>query len=99
MSPQLGLSVVPMQAAMSLLQQQQQQQQQSSSTDLILRDASNTGLNAVNPEFVAQKVLENLYNYAMSFVSSSSQLPVKVFQDWYAGVQRKLKMMPDMFAK
>lgn len=60
-----------------------------------------SGMNnsANNRETVAQKLLENLYNYAMSFgmqmdSSGQSYLPVKVFQDWYSNVEKKIKMDP-----
>ncbi|KAJ1969461.1 hypothetical protein H4R34_006161 [Dimargaris verticillata] len=50
---------------------------------------------------VLQKVMENLYNFVTSFVSSptANTIPLRAFEDWYTSTQRKLKMDPDFLRK
>ncbi|CAG8446361.1 3356_t:CDS:2 [Ambispora leptoticha] len=63
----------------------------------------------------AANILKNLYNYVTSFATSSppmgmqligqninmyqSYIPLKVFQDWYDGFMRKVKIDPGMVLK
>eukprot|EP00158_Paraphelidium_tribonemae_P003299 Partr_v1_DN26029_c0_g1_i2_m315 len=50
---------------------------------------------------VAQKILMNLSNYIMSFgtlrdpQTGMECIPVKVFQDWYSSIERKIAADPN----
>ncbi|KAJ1972399.1 hypothetical protein H4R35_004696 [Dimargaris xerosporica] len=50
---------------------------------------------------VLQKVMENLYNFVTSFVSTpaTNTIPLKAFEDWYTSTQRKLNMDPNFLRK
>ncbi|KAG9291379.1 hypothetical protein G9A89_003483 [Geosiphon pyriformis] len=58
---------------------------------------------------VAINILKNLYNYVTSFATTSlplgfqnshqSYIPLKVFQDWYDGFVRKVKINPALVLK
>lgn len=62
----------------------------------------------IKPDSLSLKILENLYNYCASFSTtsvpinstilgkdlSSTYLPLKVFQDWYNTILRKLSSNP-----
>ncbi|KAF7728735.1 hypothetical protein EC973_005572 [Apophysomyces ossiformis] len=80
----LGISIEPLEA---VLQQQQAQQMQ-----LVVK--SNQMNHAAQ---IAQKILENLYNYVTSFMQDSSEgvLPLKAFQTWYDNLGRKLANDPN----
>lgn len=45
---------------------------------------------------MASKILDNLYNYVMSF-NATEYIPAKVFTDWYNGMCKKLANDPNLF--
>ncbi|KAG0167348.1 hypothetical protein DFQ28_006139 [Apophysomyces sp. BC1034] len=81
----LGISVEPLEVVM--------QQQQAQQLQLVVK-SNNNHLNQAG--YVAQKILENLYNYVTSFMQDSNEgvLPLKAFQTWYDNLGRKLANDP-----
>jgi len=91
----VGISIEPI----AVVEQQMAAQR---STALVPANKSNPVTQASS---VVPRLLENLYNYVMSFAGPSSDVrgtsasvPIKVFQDWYENVQRRLRLDPNTFS-
>ncbi|KAJ1789987.1 hypothetical protein LPJ59_005245 [Coemansia sp. RSA 2399] len=121
---ELGISIEPLQVVeqqiqqMQQQQQQQQQQQPSTSTSQSLIPFASTraegngnvsGMPAQAAKAFAERALQNLFDYAMSFAAQPDAttmgmigsnapvqvLPVKVFNDWYNSFLRKVQRDPE----
>ncbi|KAJ2554652.1 hypothetical protein EV175_002520 [Coemansia sp. RSA 1933] len=111
---ELGISIEPLQVVeqqMQQLQQQQQQQQSGTSTSLVPFASARTegsgnvsGMPAQTARAFAERALQNLFDYAMSFTTMGmvepnappvQVLPVKVFDDWYNSFLRKVHRDPE----
>ena len=84
LSLRVGISIEPLQTALSLHTANQQQKTLSSlklQTDL------------------AQAIVNHLFNYVSSFSSSSSSIPFSQLEKWYSNFQEKLQRDPSFFIK
>ncbi|KAI7898373.1 uncharacterized protein BX663DRAFT_525093 [Cokeromyces recurvatus] len=102
----LGISIEPIAVVQQELATIQQQQQQPSTTALV-----KPGANVSQVGQIANRVLENLYNYITSFtvqtlpmnaiplgqLTENGYLPLKSFQTWYENLSRKLASNPNYF--
>ncbi|KAJ1994911.1 hypothetical protein GGI25_001214 [Coemansia spiralis] len=118
-SAELGISIEPVQAVEQQVQQMRQQQQQfggtavSTSQALVPSSAMAVGNNGSAiplqaAKTFAERTLQNLFDYAMSFAAradastmgvlgsnaAAQVLPVKVFEEWYNSFLRKLQRDP-----
>jgi hypothetical protein len=75
----------------------------SASNENVMMDTTTTPTAGSDPAAmaggVAQKLMEHLNNYVMSFgmeqtVSGQQAIPVKVFQDWCGTIDRKIRNDP-----
>lgn len=99
-SATLGISIEPI----AVVQQELSTIQQPSSSALV-----KPGLNVSQVGLMAERVLENLYNYVTSFtvqnvpinaipigqLTENGYLPLKTFQTWYENLSRKLAVNPN----
>jgi hypothetical protein len=100
-SATLGISIEPI----SVVQQELSSiNQQPTSTALV-----KPGMNVTQVGQMAERILENLYNYVTSFtvqnlsmnaiplsqLTENGYLPLKAFQTWYENLSRKLATNPN----
>ena len=88
---QLGLSIEPMQSVIAQLEAAGLWK--SPEMGALVKP----GADCVQGVSVAQRILENFYNYVTSFAMSlpssdgNQFIPVKTLEEWYRNIQRKLK--------
>lgn len=100
-SATLGISIEPI----AVVQQELSTLQQPTTSSALVKP----GMSVSQVGLMAERVLENLYNYVASFqvqnvpvnaipigqLTESGYLPLKAFQTWYENLSRKLSANPD----
>ncbi|KAJ2877411.1 hypothetical protein FB639_003769 [Coemansia asiatica] len=108
-SAELGISIEPLQSVEQQIQQMREQQQQSSiaTSSSALVPASSGSLSLQTAKLFAERTMQSLYEYAMSYAKSPDAtmgllgsgaqvevLPVKAFDDWFQIFLRKVQRDP-----
>ncbi|KAL1922438.1 uncharacterized protein VTP21DRAFT_9977 [Calcarisporiella thermophila] len=105
-SATLGISVEPEEQVQAQIQAQQQSQAQPQTGALsVFQQSSLLGPKAGEVGVAVQKILQHLYDYITSYATSvlppgtpvigalnaGSYIPLKVFEEWYAVIGRKVR--------
>lgn len=92
----LGISVEPAaQVAANIAQMKAQAAQSSSGLELVRRPPGNS---PVSTKALAQKIIENAFNFLASFAGNgpggNEVVPLKAFQDWWSKFEKRIERDP-----
>jgi hypothetical protein len=85
----VGISLEPLAEVQNQLEQLRVQQQQSVATQ---RSASNLPPDSI--ALLANKIVQNAYNFLSGFTGNDGKVPMRVFDDWWTKFKSRLSSDP-----